>query len=32
MLFGGLSADLWYQMMFPPDFDSSKKYPLLIDV
>ncbi|XP_056610955.1 dipeptidyl peptidase 4 isoform X1 [Triplophysa dalaica] len=24
--------NLWYQMMLPPDFDSSKKYPLLIDV
>uniref|UniRef100_A0A671Q676 Dipeptidyl peptidase 4-like n=1 Tax=Sinocyclocheilus anshuiensis TaxID=1608454 RepID=A0A671Q676_9TELE len=24
--------DLWYQMMFPPNFDSSKKYPLLIQV
>ncbi|KAM9486424.1 dipeptidyl peptidase 4 [Clarias gariepinus] len=24
--------DLWYQMMFPPDFDASKKYPLLIQV
>uniref|UniRef100_A0A8C1B2C4 Fibroblast activation protein, alpha n=1 Tax=Cyprinus carpio carpio TaxID=630221 RepID=A0A8C1B2C4_CYPCA len=23
---------LWYQMMFPPNFDSSKKYPLLIQV
>lgn len=24
--------DLWYQMYLPPDFDESKKYPLLIDV
>lgn len=24
--------DLWYKMMFPPNFDSSKKYPLLIQV
>ncbi|XP_029927063.1 dipeptidyl peptidase 4-like isoform X2 [Myripristis murdjan] len=24
--------DLWYQMTFPPGFDKSKKYPLLIDV
>ncbi|XP_036396619.1 dipeptidyl peptidase 4 [Megalops cyprinoides] len=24
--------DLWYQMMLPPQFDESKKYPLLIDV
>uniref|UniRef100_A0A9J7YZC3 Dipeptidyl-peptidase 4 n=1 Tax=Cyprinus carpio carpio TaxID=630221 RepID=A0A9J7YZC3_CYPCA len=24
--------DLWYQMMLPPKFDKSKKYPLLIDV
>lgn len=24
--------DLWYQMIFPPGFDKSKKYPLLIDV
>ncbi|XP_077470428.1 dipeptidyl peptidase 4-like [Stigmatopora argus] len=23
---------LWYQMFLPPDFDESKKYPLLIDV
>ncbi|XP_078084387.1 dipeptidyl peptidase 4 isoform X2 [Mustelus asterias] len=22
----------WYQMIFPPHFDESKKYPLLIDV
>ncbi|XP_071379134.1 dipeptidyl peptidase 4 [Centroberyx affinis] len=24
--------DLWYQMMLPPNFEKSKKYPLLIDV
>ncbi|XP_062861885.1 dipeptidyl peptidase 4 [Trichomycterus rosablanca] len=24
--------DFWYQMMFPSDFDASKKYPLLIQV
>lgn len=24
--------DLWYQMMLPPNFKKSKKYPLLIDV
>uniref|UniRef100_A0A8C0ZL36 Dipeptidyl peptidase 4 n=1 Tax=Cyanistes caeruleus TaxID=156563 RepID=A0A8C0ZL36_CYACU len=24
--------DLWYQMILPPHFDSSKKYPLLLDV
>ncbi|XP_077574654.1 dipeptidyl peptidase 4-like [Stigmatopora nigra] len=24
--------NLWYQMFLPPDFDESKKYPLLIDV
>ncbi|XP_028846925.1 dipeptidyl peptidase 4 isoform X2 [Denticeps clupeoides] len=24
--------DLWYQMMLPPNFDKSKKYPLLIYV
>ncbi|XP_057707431.1 dipeptidyl peptidase 4 [Corythoichthys intestinalis] len=24
--------DLWYEMMLPPNFKSSKKYPLLIDV
>uniref|UniRef100_A0AAR2JPB0 Uncharacterized protein n=1 Tax=Pygocentrus nattereri TaxID=42514 RepID=A0AAR2JPB0_PYGNA len=24
--------DFWYQMMFPPNFDTSKKYPLLIQV
>ncbi|NXY06284.1 DPP4 peptidase, partial [Pteruthius melanotis] len=23
---------LWYQMIIPPNFDSSKKYPLLLDV
>lgn len=25
-------TDLWYQMMLPPNFKKSKKYPLLIDV
>nr|XP_009674539.1 PREDICTED: dipeptidyl peptidase 4 [Struthio camelus australis] len=24
--------DLWYQMILPPHLDSSKKYPLLLDV
>uniref|UniRef100_A0A8C8AMD6 Dipeptidyl peptidase 4 n=1 Tax=Otus sunia TaxID=257818 RepID=A0A8C8AMD6_9STRI len=24
--------NLWYQMILPPHFDSSKKYPLLLDV
>ncbi|KAF7668818.1 hypothetical protein LDENG_00285840 [Lucifuga dentata] len=24
--------DLWYQMMLPPNFKKSKKYPLLMDV
>uniref|UniRef100_A0AAR2KVX2 Dipeptidyl-peptidase 4 n=1 Tax=Pygocentrus nattereri TaxID=42514 RepID=A0AAR2KVX2_PYGNA len=24
--------ELWYQMTLPPNFDQSKKYPLLIDV
>lgn len=24
--------DLWYQMMLPPNFKKSKKYPLVIDV
>ncbi|XP_072253206.1 dipeptidyl peptidase 4 [Leuresthes tenuis] len=24
--------DLWYEMMLPPNFQKSKKYPLLIDV
>ncbi|XP_072305849.1 dipeptidyl peptidase 4 [Eucyclogobius newberryi] len=24
--------ELWYQMLLPPGFDESKKYPLLIDV
>ncbi|KAK7154600.1 hypothetical protein R3I94_007811 [Phoxinus phoxinus] len=24
--------NLWYKMMFPPNFDSSKKYPLFIQV
>lgn len=27
-----LPTDLWYQMMLPPNFKNSKKYPLLIDV
>uniref|UniRef100_A0A4W6FXH9 Fibroblast activation protein, alpha n=1 Tax=Lates calcarifer TaxID=8187 RepID=A0A4W6FXH9_LATCA len=27
-----LPTDLWYQMMLPPNFKKSKKYPLLIDV
>uniref|UniRef100_A0A9J8B5X8 Fibroblast activation protein, alpha n=1 Tax=Cyprinus carpio carpio TaxID=630221 RepID=A0A9J8B5X8_CYPCA len=27
-----VSPELWYQMMFPPNFDSSKKYPLFIQV
>uniref|UniRef100_A0A8C5X830 Dipeptidyl peptidase 4 n=1 Tax=Malurus cyaneus samueli TaxID=2593467 RepID=A0A8C5X830_9PASS len=26
------TLNLWYQMILPPRFDSSKKYPLLIDV
>lgn len=26
------TPDLWYQMMLPPNFKPSKKYPLLIDV
>uniref|UniRef100_A0A8B9PAX2 Dipeptidyl peptidase 4 n=1 Tax=Apteryx owenii TaxID=8824 RepID=A0A8B9PAX2_APTOW len=26
------SINLWYQMILPPHFDSSKKYPLLLDV
>ncbi|XP_064166741.1 dipeptidyl peptidase 4-like isoform X1 [Anguilla rostrata] len=30
MKIGGF--DLWYQMTLPPQFDESKKYPLLIDV
>uniref|UniRef100_A0A8C0VYY5 Dipeptidyl peptidase 4 n=1 Tax=Cyanistes caeruleus TaxID=156563 RepID=A0A8C0VYY5_CYACU len=30
--FGTLSINLWYQMILPPHFDSSKKYPLLLDV
>ncbi|NXU95366.1 DPP4 peptidase, partial [Xiphorhynchus elegans] len=33
--FGTLSVggyDLWYEMVLPPHFDSSKKYPLLLDV
>uniref|UniRef100_A0AAR2L9F2 Dipeptidyl-peptidase 4 n=1 Tax=Pygocentrus nattereri TaxID=42514 RepID=A0AAR2L9F2_PYGNA len=25
-------SQLWYQMTLPPNFDQSKKYPLLIDV
>ncbi|XP_009082796.1 PREDICTED: dipeptidyl peptidase 4, partial [Acanthisitta chloris] len=32
---GSLSVggyNLWYQMILPPHFDSSKKYPLLLDV
>ncbi|XP_009988375.1 PREDICTED: LOW QUALITY PROTEIN: dipeptidyl peptidase 4, partial [Tauraco erythrolophus] len=34
-IFGSISIggyNLWYQMILPPHFDSSKKYPLLIDV
>uniref|UniRef100_A0A8C3JJM0 Dipeptidyl peptidase 4 n=1 Tax=Calidris pygmaea TaxID=425635 RepID=A0A8C3JJM0_9CHAR len=27
-----IHVDLWYQMILPPHFDSSKKYPLLLDV
>ncbi|KAF1609368.1 UNVERIFIED_CONTAM: Dipeptidyl peptidase 4, partial [Eudyptes robustus] len=33
--FGSISVggyNLWYQMILPPHFDSSKKYPLLLDV
>uniref|UniRef100_A0A673CYV1 Dipeptidyl peptidase 4-like n=1 Tax=Sphaeramia orbicularis TaxID=375764 RepID=A0A673CYV1_9TELE len=30
--YGQLSIHLWYQMMLPPDFKKTKKYPLLIDV
>ncbi|KAF1466642.1 Dipeptidyl peptidase 4, partial [Spheniscus demersus] len=33
--FGSISVGgykLWYQMILPPHFDSSKKYPLLLDV
>ncbi|KFQ33494.1 Dipeptidyl peptidase 4, partial [Mesitornis unicolor] len=33
--FGTISLggyNLWYQMILPPHFDSSKKYPLLLDV
>ncbi|NWS17389.1 DPP4 peptidase, partial [Pachyramphus minor] len=33
--FGSLSVggyNLWYEMLLPPHFDSSKKYPLLLDV
>uniref|UniRef100_A0A8C4KLD7 Dipeptidyl peptidase 4 n=1 Tax=Dromaius novaehollandiae TaxID=8790 RepID=A0A8C4KLD7_DRONO len=26
------SINLWYQMILPPHFDSSKKYPLLLEV
>uniref|UniRef100_A0A669C269 Uncharacterized protein n=1 Tax=Oreochromis niloticus TaxID=8128 RepID=A0A669C269_ORENI len=29
---GTIKLDLWYQMILPPGFDESKKYPLLIDV
>uniref|UniRef100_A0A8B9VYD7 Dipeptidyl peptidase 4 n=1 Tax=Anas zonorhyncha TaxID=75864 RepID=A0A8B9VYD7_9AVES len=25
-------SDFWYQMILPPHFDSSKKYPLLLEV
>ncbi|KAG7227530.1 hypothetical protein INR49_005345 [Caranx melampygus] len=28
----GSGAHLWYQMMLPPNFKKTKKYPLLIDV
>ncbi|KAI3356209.1 hypothetical protein L3Q82_017456, partial [Scortum barcoo] len=28
----GKGEDLWYQMMLPPNFKKSRKYPLLIDV
>ncbi|KAH0621422.1 hypothetical protein JD844_022723 [Phrynosoma platyrhinos] len=27
-----LFSDFWYQMILPPHFDESKKYPLLIEV
>uniref|UniRef100_A0AAR2IKM2 Dipeptidyl-peptidase 4 n=1 Tax=Pygocentrus nattereri TaxID=42514 RepID=A0AAR2IKM2_PYGNA len=27
-----VTHELWYQMTLPPNFDQSKKYPLLIDV
>uniref|UniRef100_A0A8C3CWV2 Dipeptidyl peptidase 4 n=1 Tax=Cairina moschata TaxID=8855 RepID=A0A8C3CWV2_CAIMO len=27
-----ITVDLWYQMILPPHFDSSKKYPLLLEV
>uniref|UniRef100_A0A8D3CX04 Fibroblast activation protein, alpha n=1 Tax=Scophthalmus maximus TaxID=52904 RepID=A0A8D3CX04_SCOMX len=27
-----LICDMWYQLMLPPNFKKSKKYPLLIDV
>uniref|UniRef100_A0A7N9AVX8 Fibroblast activation protein, alpha n=1 Tax=Mastacembelus armatus TaxID=205130 RepID=A0A7N9AVX8_9TELE len=30
--YGQLLHHLWYQMMLPPNFKKSKKYPLLIDV
>ncbi|XP_017691780.1 PREDICTED: dipeptidyl peptidase 4 isoform X1 [Lepidothrix coronata] len=33
--FGSLSVggyNLWYEMLLPPHFDSSKKYPLLLEV
>uniref|UniRef100_A0AAR2IWX3 Dipeptidyl-peptidase 4 n=1 Tax=Pygocentrus nattereri TaxID=42514 RepID=A0AAR2IWX3_PYGNA len=29
---GTMRIELWYQMTLPPNFDQSKKYPLLIDV
>uniref|UniRef100_A0A665UEW6 Dipeptidyl peptidase 4-like n=1 Tax=Echeneis naucrates TaxID=173247 RepID=A0A665UEW6_ECHNA len=32
LTFLSLTTDLWYQMMLPPNFKKSKKYPLLIDV
>lgn len=32
LVWGFFSSDLWYQMILPPKFDKSKKYPLLIDV
>ena len=27
-----IPPDLWYQMLLPPNFKTSQKYPLLIDV